>query len=49
MDALVHEAMKSVVAAVSHIDDAISPSSKREYIAKAINTVDALKAALKAL
>lgn len=49
MDALIREALEKVKADVDRIDWSVSTTHRRENIAKAVHSVDALKSALKAL
>lgn len=49
MQALVEAALRQVINKVEVIDAYISATDKQEKIAKAINSVDALKSALKAM
>ena len=49
MDALVEAALRKVNESVKAIDEFVSATHKQERIAKAINAVNALKSALKAV
>jgi len=49
MDALVEAALTAVSTAVRTAADVHSPNAKKIRIARAINSIDALKSALKAL
>ena len=49
MDALVNAALEKVTQQVKAVDGFTSATHKKERITKAINAVDALKSALKAL
>lgn len=49
MDALVEAALKKTNEKIAKIDEFVSATHRAEKIVKAINAVDALKSALKAL